>query len=904
MTERTVLVRLKADVSAYQANLARAKQSTQEFGREITGQGKTARADVEAVGRSALVMGGAMAIGFGKAISVGMDFEKSMSGVQAVSGATSDEMHKLSNAALAAGASTKLAGVTASDAAKAEGELVKAGVSVSDVLSGALMGSLTLGAAGQIDFAEAATIAAQAMNIFDLAGRDVTHVADVLAAASNKSATDVGALGDALKQGGLVAAQTGLSFEETVGALAAFGDSALIGSDAGTSLKTMLQRLVPVGDKAIAMMDTLGFSAYDAEGNFIGLEALAGEMQDSFGELTVEQRNQAMATLFGSDAVRGATVLFQQGAEGIRGYIEAVDDEGAAARMAAIQNNNLAGDIEALGGAFESALIENGAKANDVLRFLTQSATGFVTGFSAAPDVVQSTALGLGAIVTAGTLAIGVVGTMAPKVIAAKAALDGMGSSGAVLARNLGKIGGGMAVIGAGIGVFAVWESMMGKAAARGREFAESLAPKVHDYSGYDELREKIFLLGEEIDTTIGKSTSLNPLNFDTNKEYRDAAKGLEAYYEELSRISFLAEDLGSKFGISTDAAVEFVLAQQAAGVDILAEDYDKLAASLGTTFTKTTQGTAGAHTLAAGMEVLGSEVMSVEDQIEAFNDTLDALYNQLFGVEAAQDAFQSGLNDLPEVLKKAREEGLNLNNVLTGQSTAAIDVRGHMRGMVSDASELIAEWQEQGVTGDELAIKIALLSQGFRDQAIAAGTPAPVVDHYLGLLDQIPVTKDTTINANVSQAAVDLEALAATIAGIPRQFNVSVTATGNGFLGGNLRFDPQYPSAGGPIQRADGGAVYLGGGGFPGAPRGTDTVPAWLTPGEFVMQRSAVDRFGTGFMEAVNQGQISGLGGGGAGGATIVNHYKIYASSLDAQSVARTVRDAIEAGGRRGIAA
>src|SRR5690606_33018738 len=118
-------------------------------------------------------------------------------------------------------------------------------------------------------------ISAQAMNIFKLEGKDVAYIADVLAAGANKSAADVGQLGDALRQGGLVAAQMGLGLEDTVGVLSLFADNALIGSDAGTSFKTMLQRLTPTSKEQAKAMREIGLSFFDAEGAFVGIEEAA-----------------------------------------------------------------------------------------------------------------------------------------------------------------------------------------------------------------------------------------------------------------------------------------------------------------------------------------------------------------------------------------------------------------------------------------------------------------------------------------------------------------------------------------------------------------------------------------------------------------------------------------------------
>ena len=349
------------------------------------------------------VAGAAIAAGVGLAVKAFADFDKEMSNVRAVSGATAGEMLQLRDAALQAGAATKF---SASQAAEAEAELVKAGISVQDVLGGGLDGALSLAAAGNLDLAKAATISANAMNIFSLKGADVSHIADVLAAGANKSAADVDQLGQALEQSGLVAGQMGISLEETTGILAAFADNGLKGSDAGTSLKTMLQRLVPQSAAAATAMEEIGFSAYDAQGNLKDMEIISQDLQDGLSGLTQKQRDSTLATIFGADAVRGANVLFKLGSAGVRDYTTAVNDQGAAARVAAIQMDNLAGDLENLRGSLETALIQGGSGANDALRGLAQGATDAVNAFGDLPPAVQTGAVQVAA-ATAGILLLG-----------------------------------------------------------------------------------------------------------------------------------------------------------------------------------------------------------------------------------------------------------------------------------------------------------------------------------------------------------------------------------------------------------------------------------------------------------------------------------------------------------------
>ncbi len=373
----TVWVDVRGDTSGLVKDIGTAAQTaSRTIGGTLGSGAKTVLSDIgTAAGVSAI---GIAAIG-GAAVKASTEFNKSMSGVSAVAGASVVEMDKLREAALKAGADTAY---SASEASQAEAELAKAGVSVADILGGALSGSLGLAAAGQLDLGQAAEISAQALNIFGLAGDQTTRVADVLAAGANKSAADVTQLGDALRQGGLLAAQTGLSLEETTGVLSLFADNALIGSDAGTSLKTMLQRLAPSTGPAAEAMAELGLNFYDAQGAFVGIEEVAAQLQDRLGGLSDEQKSTALTTIFGSDAVRGASILMEGGAAAVEEYTAAVNDQGAAARMAAEQLNNLAGDVEQFKGSVETSLIRIGDLFDGVNRKVVQSGTEVVNVFN------------------------------------------------------------------------------------------------------------------------------------------------------------------------------------------------------------------------------------------------------------------------------------------------------------------------------------------------------------------------------------------------------------------------------------------------------------------------------------------------------------------------------------------
>jgi TP901 family phage tail tape measure protein len=419
VADRTVSVRLQAEVAGYIAQMRAAGRATtnlagqtttsaRQMGRatdDMASHGKKAgrswRDTADEVGllppRLAGVATGVGAVGVavGAAVAKFADFDQAMSNVEAATHESAEGMAALREAALEAGADTAY---SASEAAGAIENLAKAGVATEDIIGGGLAGALDLAAAGSMDVADAAETAATAMVQFNLEGDDMTHVADLLAAAAGKAQGDVTDMAYALKQSGLVAAQMGLSIEETTGALAAFASAGLIGSDAGTSLRTMLLRLANPAGEAADLMSQLGINAYDAQGQFVGMQDLAGQLQAKLGGLTQAQRDAALATIFGSDAIRAANVLFTQGADGIADWTRKVDDAGYAAETAATRMDNLKGDVEKLMGSIDTLAVEGGSSLNEFLRALVQTtdaAIGALSEWDEAADEAMESATGL-----------------------------------------------------------------------------------------------------------------------------------------------------------------------------------------------------------------------------------------------------------------------------------------------------------------------------------------------------------------------------------------------------------------------------------------------------------------------------------------------------------------------------
>lgn len=395
MADRSVSYEFIGNFNNLRAGLAAAGRDVQAFGTQLTAldkNGAKMRAGLTTIGSAAGKFGLVVGAGLAFAVKSAADFDQAMSNIQAATHETSGNMDLLREAALQAGADTAF---SATEAASAIENLAKAGVSTKDILDGGLSGALDLAAAGGIDVATAAEQAATAMTQFGLSGADVPHIADLLAAAAGKAQGEVTDMGAALNQSGLIADQVGLSIEETTGALGAFASAGLLGSDAGTSFKTMLGALTPNSAKAKELMDQLGISAYDAQGNFVGLADFAGNLRDALSGMTDEQRQATLETIFGSDAVRAASILYEQGADGIQSWINKVNDQGYAAETAATKLDNLKGDLEALGGSLETALIGTGSGSQGPLRSLVQGITAVINAYNDLPGAAKNAVAGL-----------------------------------------------------------------------------------------------------------------------------------------------------------------------------------------------------------------------------------------------------------------------------------------------------------------------------------------------------------------------------------------------------------------------------------------------------------------------------------------------------------------------------
>lgn len=316
------------------------------------------------------------------------DFTAQLSQIKAVTGLDAEAMDAVKEKALELGADTQF---SSTEAAQGMTELLKAGVSVKDVLGDASQAALDLAAAGQLSLPEAAEIMSTAMNAFHM--DDATHAADVLVGAANASATGVQELKYSLSAVSAVAAGVGMSFDDTNTALAVFANNGLKGSDAGTSLKTMLMNLSPQTKQATEEMQRLGLLTdegtskfFDQEGHLRSLSDIAGLLQEHLSGLTDEEKMNALSTMFGSDAIRGGMIMLREGAKGVKDMNAAMKDI-TAHETAKVAMDNLRGSLLRLKSAWENLtikLLDHGV--GDGLRSFTEEVGKLTSHFSGLID--------------------------------------------------------------------------------------------------------------------------------------------------------------------------------------------------------------------------------------------------------------------------------------------------------------------------------------------------------------------------------------------------------------------------------------------------------------------------------------------------------------------------------------
>ena len=392
-----------------------------------------------ALGMAPVALAAGVLLGsFGACVGVAAGFEDQMAKVGAVSRASSEEMAALEATARELGATTQF---TAVQVGQAEQYLAMAGFSAKENIA-ALPGVLNLAAATATDLGRAADISSDILSAFGLQAEQMTRVADVLALTCATANTNMEFLGDTMKYVAPVARMAGLSLEETAAMAGLLGNVGIKGSQAGTTLKAMLNKMAAPTKEAQELFQKLGVTVKDSAGNLRSPVAVLGEMAAGLKNLGTAEQIAAMKTIVGEEAIAGFSELIQkEGIGAIADYARQLEaGGGSAAEMAARMNDTLAGSLRGLGSAWESVQITVGKLFLPAVRAAVDAVTGFLrlldkaaqNPFGAALLKIVS-AISLAVVALTGLSAaiwfFTSVGPMLAKALApAKAALLGLGA--------------------------------------------------------------------------------------------------------------------------------------------------------------------------------------------------------------------------------------------------------------------------------------------------------------------------------------------------------------------------------------------------------------------------------------------------------------------------------------------
>lgn len=364
----------------------------------LHGAASTAAAAVTA----AAVAIGAAVVGIGvKSVGAAKDMEASMSDIASVMNTSVEAIAPLGELIQDLGLDPQLK-VTADEAAAAIAMLARNGLDMGQILEGAAYSTVLLANATGAEFGNAANIATDAMAVFGIRAEDMQEAVNGIVSVTTSSKFSINDYAMALAQGGGVASAAGVEFADFNTAIAAMSPLFASGSDAGTSFKTMLQRLIPQSEDAAGWMRDLGIITdeagnrfFDAQGNLKDMSEIAGILEGALGGLSEAQRNDALATIFGTDAMRAAVGMMRTGRDGFE-ELAATMAETDAVENAATRMDNLAGVLEILRGVGEALMLSLGngllpifrLLADNVLAFAAQVMPAIEAGLAIASEVI------------------------------------------------------------------------------------------------------------------------------------------------------------------------------------------------------------------------------------------------------------------------------------------------------------------------------------------------------------------------------------------------------------------------------------------------------------------------------------------------------------------------------------
>ena len=381
---------------------------------------------IEGIGKSLIPLSTAVA-GIGVAgLKVATDFEKAMSGVQAITGATGAEFEKLRDTAIDLGASTSF---SSGEVAEAMTEMAKAGWSTTQIIEG-MSGVLDATAASGENLGSVATIVADAITGFGLKAKDSATVADLMTQAANSGTIGITDLGESYKYIAPLAQSMGLSIQDVTTAISAMSMAGIKGSQAGTALRTVLANMAKPSKTVATAMEELGISITNNDGSFKSLNEIVSIMRTKFSGLTDDQKAYYATAMAGKEGMSGLLSLLNLTQDEYDALSASMNNcTGVAGQTASVMQDNLQSKVEQLGGALESLAIKLAGYVIPFLTDLVVKLTAAIDAFTNLSPGVQKAVLVIGGIIAVAAPLLIIIGKVISAVGTIMTILPAIGSA-------------------------------------------------------------------------------------------------------------------------------------------------------------------------------------------------------------------------------------------------------------------------------------------------------------------------------------------------------------------------------------------------------------------------------------------------------------------------------------------
>lgn len=331
-------------------------------------------------------------------VKLAADFEKGMSTVQSISGATGTDLEMLSKKAKEMGLKTKY---SASESAEAFKYMAMAGWKAGEMADG-IEGVMYLAGATGEDLAGTSDIVTDALTAFGMQAKDTNKFVDVLAQTANKSNTSVSMLGESFKYVAPVAGALKFNAQDVSTALGLMANSGIKASSAGTALRSLFTRMAKPTKESQTAMDALGISLTDSKGNMKSLDTIMRETRKSFAGLTESQKAQYAAALAGKTGMSGLLAIVNSADSDFNELSTAIyNSDGACKKMYDTANNNLSGQLTILKSTIEGIGISFGERLLPYIKQGTEFIQRLADKFNSLTKAQQDTIIKVGLIAAA-----------------------------------------------------------------------------------------------------------------------------------------------------------------------------------------------------------------------------------------------------------------------------------------------------------------------------------------------------------------------------------------------------------------------------------------------------------------------------------------------------------------------